>query len=58
MLSKVAIYQAIVECLEATGRIAEAAECFHQMTSKLGEKINLKWVLGKLSCISSTALLM
>ena len=57
-LSKVAIYQAIVERLEATDRIVDAAECFHQMTSELGEKIDLEWVLGRWSCISSAALLM
>ena len=53
-----AIYQAIVERLEATDRIADAVECFHQMTSELGEKIDLEWVPGKWSCISSAALLM
>ena len=51
-LPKVAIYQAIVEHLEATDRIADAAECFHQMTSELGEKIDLEWVFSKWSCIS------
>ena len=51
-LPKVAIYQAIVEHLEATDRIADAVECFHQMTSELGEKIDLEWVLGKWTCIS------
>ena len=55
---KVAVYQAIVECLEATGHIADAIECFHQMTSELGERIDLEWVLGKWSRISSVALLM
>ena len=54
---KVAIYQAIVECLVASDRIADAVECFHQMTSELGEKIDLEWVLGKWSCTSSAALL-
>ena len=58
ILPKVAIYQAIVERLEATDRIADAVECFHQMTSELGENIELEWVLGKWSCISSAALLM
>ena len=57
-LPRVAIYQAIVERLEATDRIADAVECFHQMTSELGENTELEWVLGKWSCISSTALLM
>ena len=57
-LPKVAIYQTIVERLEATDRIADAAECFHQMTSELGEKIDLEWVPGKWSCISLAALLM
>ena len=57
-LPKVAIYQAIVERLEAIDRIADAVECFHQMTSELGEKIDLKWIIGKWSCISSAALLM
>ena len=57
-LPKVTIYQAIVERLEATDRIADAVECFHQMTSELGEKVDLEWVLGKWSCISSAALLM
>ena len=56
-LPKVAIYQVIVERLEATGRIADAVECFHQMTSELGKEIDTEWVLGKWSCISSTALL-
>ena len=46
-LPKVAIYQVILERLEATGRIADAVECFHQMTSELGENIGLEWVLGK-----------
>ena len=54
---KVAIYQAIVERLEATDRIAHAVECFHQMTSDLGEKINPEWVLGEWLPISSAALL-
>ena len=57
-LLRVTIYQAIVERLKATNRIADAAECFHQMTSELGEEIDLEWVLGKWSCISSAALLM
>ena len=57
-LPKVAIYQAIVKHLEATDRIADTVECFHQMTSELGEKIDFKWVLGKSLCISSVALLM
>ena len=57
-LPKVAVYQAIVERLEATGRITDAAECFHQMTSELGEKIDPEWVLGKWSCTSSAVLLM
>ena len=57
-LPKVAIYQVIVERLEATDRVADAVECFHQMTSELGEKIDLEWVLGKWSYISSMALLM
>ena len=57
-LPKVAIYQAIVERLEATDRIADAVECFHQMTSELGENIDLEWVLGKWLCIFSAALLM
>ena len=56
-LPKVEIYQAIVERLEATDRIADAVECFHQMTSELGENIDLEWVLGKWSCIPSAALL-
>ena len=51
-LPKVTIYQAIVEHLEATDRIADTVECFHQMMSELGEKIDLEWVLGKWSCIS------
>ena len=55
---KVAIYQAIVERLEATDRIADAVGCFHQMTSELGENIELEWVLGKWLCIFSAALLM
>ena len=46
-LPKVAIYQAVVERLEATDRTADAVECFHQMTSQLGERIDLEWVLGK-----------
>ena len=46
-LPKVAIYQAIIECLEATDRVADAVECFHQMTSELGEKIGRGWVLGR-----------
>ena len=58
MLPKVATYQAIVERLEAIDRIADAVECFHQMKSELGEKIDLKWVLGKWLCTSSAALLM
>ena len=57
-LPKVAIYQAIVERLEATDRIADAVECFHQMTSELGEEIEHEWVLGKWSFLSSAALLM
>ena len=57
-LPKMAIYQAIVERLEATDQIVDAVECFHQMTSELGEKIDTEWVLGKWSCISSTALFM
>ena len=57
-LPKVAIYQAIVERLEAADRIADVVECFHQMMSELGENIELGWVLGKWLCISSTALLM
>ena len=57
-LPKMAIYQAIVERLEATDRIADAVECFHQMTSELGEKIDPEWVLGKWSCTSSAVLLM
>ena len=57
-LPKVAIYQAIVERLEATDRIAVAVQCFHQMTSELGENIDLEWALGKWSYTSSTALLM
>ena len=56
-LPKVAIYQAIVECLEATDRIADAVECFHQMMSELGENIELEWVLGKWLCILSVTLL-
>ena len=56
-LPKVAMYQAIVECLEATGCIADATECFHQMMSELGKNIDLEWVPGKWSCISSAALL-
>ena len=56
-LPKVEIYQAIVEHLEATDRIADAVDCFYQMTSELGEKIDLEWVLGKWSCISSAPLL-
>ena len=57
-LPRATVYQAIVECLEVTDRIADAVECFHQMTSELGEKIDFKWVLGKWSYISSAALLM
>ena len=49
-LPKVAIYQAIVEHLEATDRIADPVQCFHQMTSELGENMNLEWALGKWSC--------
>ena len=57
-LPKVAIYQAIVERLEVTGRVADAVECFHLMTNELGEEIDFEWVLGKWSCIPSVALLM
>ena len=57
-LPKVVIYQAIIERLEATDRAADAVECFHQMTSELGENIELEWVLGKWLCILSAALLM
>ena len=57
-LPKMAIYQAIVERLEATDPIADAVECFHQMMSELGEDIELEWVLSKWLCIFSTALLM
>ena len=46
-LPKVEIYQAVVECLEAADRTADAVECFHQMMSKLGKNIELEWVLGK-----------
>ena len=57
-LPRVAIYQAIVERLEATDHMAHAVECFHQMMSELGEDIELEWVLGKLLCILSAVLLM
>ena len=46
-LPKMAIYQAIIERLEATDQIVDAVECFHQMTSELGDKIDTEWVLGK-----------
>ena len=55
-LPKVANH-AIVECLEATDCIADAVQCFHQMTSELGENMNLEWALGKWSCTSSMVLL-
>ena len=45
-LPKMAIYQAIVERLEATDHLADAVECLHQMTSELGEKIDAEWVRG------------
>ena len=57
-LPRITVYQALVERLEVTDRIADAIECFHQMTSELGENIDLEWVLGKWSCISSAALVM
>ena len=56
-LPRVAIYQATVERLEATDRIADAVQCFHQMTSELGENMDPEWALGKRSCTSSTTLL-
>ena len=58
MLRRVTVYQAIVERLEAIGHIADAVECFHQMTSELGQNIELEWVLGKWLWISSAALIM
>lgn len=45
-------YRVVIERLKIIFRIADAVECFHQMTSKLGEEIdrnheNRKWSLGK-----------
>ena len=56
MLSRFIIYRTICEQLDTLNRITDATECFHQMTSELGEEINLhgeqaEWVLGERFCI-------
>ena len=50
------IYRTICEQLDTLDKITDAAECFHKMTSELGEEIHLhveqtEWVRGKRLCI-------
>ena len=40
MTPRVTIYRVVCERLETVDRTRDAAECFHQMVSELGERIN------------------
>ena len=50
--SRFIIYRTICEHLDTLDEITDATECFHQMTTELGEEINLhieqaEWVLSE-----------
>ena len=51
MSSRFTIYRTICEQLDTLDKVKDATECFHQMTSELGEETNandeqVEWVNG------------
>ena len=54
ILPRITIYQTVCECLKVNNLIADVVECFHQMTSELGD-VNesspmMEWVFGEIIC--------